>query len=99
TEHRADHNGVVRLAVSDPLVAVVTAEGRLDEPVVIGPDDNGLTVTLWDRVDAEGRRRVSMHFGGDVMLGRRYLDPDRPTAWTHDDVSARRLIRHLAPLS
>ncbi|HSJ91720.1 MAG TPA: CapA family protein [Ilumatobacter sp.] len=99
TEHRTDHDGVARLSLSDPVVAVVTAEGRLDEPVVVGPDDNGLTITLWDRVDAEGRSRVSMHFGGDVMLGRRYLDPNRPTAWAHDQVSARRLVRHLAPLS
>lgn len=99
SEHRADHNGVARLEVSDPAVIVVSAPGRLDEPAVIGPDDNGLTIALWDREDDRGRPRVSMHFGGDVMLGRRYLDLDRPTASASTGVGARRIVRHLAPLA
>lgn len=99
SRHRADHEGVVRLALSDPVVVVATADGRLDEPAVVGPDDNGLTIALWDRRDAAGRQRVSMHFGGDVMLGRRYLEPALPTASAHDAASARSLVRHLAPLT
>jgi poly-gamma-glutamate capsule biosynthesis protein CapA/YwtB (metallophosphatase superfamily) len=99
SHHRADDRGLVRLELSSPAVVVVTAPGRIDEPVVVGPHDNGLTVALWDREGADGRQRVSMHFGGDVMLGRRYLDPDRRTAWVGSDTGARRLVRHLAPLS
>jgi poly-gamma-glutamate capsule biosynthesis protein CapA/YwtB (metallophosphatase superfamily) len=91
--------GSVQLSLTDPVVANVSAQGSLVEPVVIDTTDAVTTVHLWDRTGADGRGRVSMHFGGDVMLGRRYLDPERPVSFVDDAESARRVVRDLAPLS
>ena len=41
-----------------------------------------------------------MHFGGDVMLGRRYLETDRADSTiVTDAASARDIVSDLAPLS
>ena len=56
----------------------MTAPGTVPEPVAIGPRDDELTVRLLDRIGPDGDERVALHFGGDVMLGRRYQEPTRP---------------------
>ena len=77
----------------------MTAPGVLPEPVAIGPRDGGLTVRLLDRIGPGGEERVAMHFGGDVMLGRRYEEPTRPgTPVVHDSASARRVVDDLGPV-
>lgn len=55
-----------------PVLGIIEAEGFLPEPVILGLEDAGgeRPVPLWgDDV------HWSMHVGGDVMLGRRYLAP------------------------
>lgn len=54
-------------------LAIVKAQGHLDEPVVVGRGDDGNTirVKLW----TAGPRRWAMHSGGDVMFARRYQAP------------------------
>ncbi len=69
----ANRDGAVRLeGLTRPVLALVGGPGRIVEPVPVGRDDaeNPLAVTVMARND----RRV-LHFGGDVMLGRRYLEP------------------------
>ncbi len=93
-----DGQGEAQLALSRPVVAVVTAPGALPEPVAIGPRDGELTVRLLDRIGPAGEERVALHFGGDVMLGRRYEEPTRPgTPVVHDSASARRVVDDLGP--
>jgi poly-gamma-glutamate capsule biosynthesis protein CapA/YwtB (metallophosphatase superfamily) len=94
-----DRRGSVDLRIDGPVVLTVSSKGTLPEPVAIGPNDHLTTVHLWDRVGADGQTRTSMHFGGDVMLGRRYLDPDRRTPFVDDAASARSVVSDLAPLS
>ncbi|MCP4807422.1 MAG: CapA family protein [Proteobacteria bacterium] len=91
----ADSRGRIDLRrLTRPELLVVEAGEFLAEPVVVGPSDRDdtLTVTLYDAAD-----RTSMHFGGDVMLGRRYeldghIDPD------DRETTARQVVRDLGPL-
>lgn len=95
----ADDTGRAEVSLTGPVVAQVSSRGTLIEPVVLGPNDGPTTVHLWDRVGTDGSERVSMHFGGDVMLGRRYLDPEASGAFVDDAESARAVVDDLAPLS
>ena len=92
-------DGQAAIGLDRPVVAVVSKSGFLDEPLAIAPGDVSLSVRLWARVGADGSPRASVHFGGDVMLGRRYLEPDRSTPFVHDEASARRVVAELGPLS
>ncbi len=92
-------DGYVEIDVSSPVVAQVSSATSLVEPVTLAPTDATTTVRLWDRVGADGSRRRSLHFGGDVMLGRRYLDPELATPFVDDAESARAVVSDLAPLS
>lgn len=56
------------------MLAVVSADGFLPEPVVVGRDDSGTTVRVRLLAD-KGGLRWAMHATGDVMFGRRYNDP------------------------
>ncbi len=95
-----DDQGEVELALSRPISAIVTAPETVPEPVAIGPRDDQLTVRLFDRVGRDGDERVALHFGGDVMLGRRYQEPTRPgTPVVDDSTSARRVVEDLGPLT
>jgi poly-gamma-glutamate capsule biosynthesis protein CapA/YwtB (metallophosphatase superfamily) len=95
-----DRRGEALLDLSRPVVAIVSAPGTVPEPVAIGPRDDGLTVRLLDRIGPTGDERVAMHFGGDVMLGRRYQEPTRPgTPVVDDAASARRVVEDLAPMA
>ncbi len=93
-------DGELAIEISQPVSGVVSAHGALAEPVVIGPADVTTSVRLWDRFGPEGVERTSMHFGGDVMLGRRYLETDRPdTPVVTDERSARGVVSDLAAVS
>ncbi len=97
---RTNDDGESAIKIAQPVTAVVSADGKLTEPIVIGPGDVSMVVRLWDRVGPDGIARNSMHFGGDVMLGRRYLEPTRPdTPLVTDAESARHVVGDLAPLS
>jgi poly-gamma-glutamate capsule biosynthesis protein CapA/YwtB (metallophosphatase superfamily) len=92
--------GEALIGISEPATAVVSFENSLDEPVVIGADDLSTTIRLWDRIGPRGVERMSMQFGGDVMLGRRYLEPTRTdTPVVTDAKSARSIVSDLAPIS
>ncbi len=97
--HRTDDSGRAELELRGPIVAQVSAPDTLVEPVAIAPTDGITTVRLWDRIGGDGAERISMHFGGDVMLGRRYLDPDSRNIIVEDEEDARRVVEDLAPLS
>lgn len=85
---------------SEPALLIVEAPGFLPEPVVLGPEDSaGLReIRLKADVGPGGPRRV-FHFGGDIMLGRRYQEPIQPdTALVLSDAEARAAVAPLAPL-
>jgi poly-gamma-glutamate capsule biosynthesis protein CapA/YwtB (metallophosphatase superfamily) len=97
--HTADFSGVIRLDLSQPVAGVIFASGKLPEPVAIGTSADVLTVTMYDRVTADGTERIAMHFGGDTMLGRRYQAPiraDTPRVDTEQD--AREIVSDIGPL-
>lgn len=91
--------GTLELDLAHPVGGVVAAPGKLDEPLVVGPGDTGITVVMYDRSGPAGLR-LAYHFGGDVMLGRRYQSPARDgTAVADDAASARSVVSDLAPLA
>lgn len=96
---RTDSDGRVTIELERPASVVVSAPDFLDEPVAIGPTDARVAVNLWARVDDDGRHRTSIHFGGDVMLGRRYLDPDRRTPFVDDAATARRVVAEVSDMA
>lgn len=95
-----DAKGRVHLrGLRSPVLAQVVADGFLAEPVPVGPDWQGqqVRVRLWSD---EGGARFAMHSGGDVMLGRRFLEPTsgEPLVVTDDGgASARAVVSDLAP--
>jgi poly-gamma-glutamate capsule biosynthesis protein CapA/YwtB (metallophosphatase superfamily) len=90
----------IQLSVDQPVAGVVRAEGYLPEPVVIDPSTTSSVVQLWRRQAADGSLRTSMHFGGDVMLGRRYQARDvrSDTPLVYNDDQARGVVSSIAPL-
>lgn len=94
-----DEGGRAEITITGPVVARVSTRSSLVEPVVLDPSDGVTTVHLWDRIADDGTERISMHFGGDVMLGRRYLDDDASGPFVTDGDSARAVVDDLAPLS
>ncbi|MGH9132963.1 MAG: CapA family protein, partial [Ilumatobacteraceae bacterium] len=99
-EAQTNGSGEASLALSRPVTAIVTAPGSLPEPVAIGPRDSGLTIRVLDRVGPDGDERVALHFGGDVMLGRRYQEPTRDgTPVVRDGSAARRVVDDVAAMA
>lgn len=97
--HAADASGRIEIEISGPVAGVVTAEGMLPEPVVVAPRDDDVTVTLLARQGPHGPRSV-VHFGGDVMLGRRYQEPTQlGTAIADSDTGARSVVADLGVIS
>lgn len=94
--------GIQRL--SQPTLVVVEAPGYIPEPVVIDRDDEGadVSVRLLSAIGSGGERRVVMHFAGDSMIGRRYVDPasDDTAVLTKGDggASARSIVNAAIPL-
>lgn len=93
-------DGATDVVIDQPVAGVARAEGFLDEPVVLDPDDGSATVRLLRRIGPSGTERRVLHFGGDVMLGRRYQAPgDREGTPTVDDAeAARAVVRDIAPI-
>jgi len=89
-----------------PELVVLSKEGYLDEPLTVGWSDQDGTRPVTLLADGDGQRLV-LHSGGDVMLGRRYVDPDdEDEEYESGDGllipgdggdSARALVRHLSP--
>lgn len=97
------HGGRAVIETDQPVAAVVSAAGFLPEPVVLSRDlAPRFTLELWARVGPSGAPRVSFHFGGDTMLGRRFVQPirtDTPVLAPADGgASARAIVSDLAPL-
>ncbi len=92
------------LELVQPTLLVVRAPGFLPEPVVVDRSAAGtsIPVPLLAELGPGGERRLVLHFGGDAMLGRRYLEPtrgDTAIVITGDGgVSARAVVSALSPL-
>ncbi len=76
-----------------PISGVVSADGYLSEPFIVGRVDHRATRTirLWDD------SRWALHAGGDVMLGRRYEEPGGLLE-TDQAAGAAQVVSNLAPL-
>ena len=99
SEHESNERGQIELGLSGPIAGVVTAPGKLPEPIAFGPRDGETTITLLDRIGPNGER-TSMHFGGDTMLGQRYQQPLREDSVAATSSSAARaVVNELGPLS
>lgn len=96
---KSGRTGVIGMNLREPVAGVVSADGKLDEPVVLAPGDQRDEVVLLDREGPDGTR-VALHFGGDVMLGRRYQEPGRRGTPVVDDAeSARGVVSDIAPIT
>lgn len=89
-------DGRIRLSVDQPVFGFVEAEGYLDEPVVVSPATPRMVVPLVSTTGPGGERRV-LHFGGDTMIGRRYLTGEAGGG-VPDAEAARSLVADVAPL-
>ena len=101
----ADGDGRVRLErLREPQLLIVSAPGFLSEPVVVERSLAGVesTVSLLSETGPAGERRLVIHFAGDAMLGRRYIEPtqDVTAVVTPGDggASARAVVAPIAPL-
>ncbi|MGB3734118.1 MAG: CapA family protein [Ilumatobacter sp.] len=94
----SDDDGLAVVSIGAPAVATIETDLTLPEPVAIAPRDGSIDVRLWNRTGADGNERTSLHLGGDVMLGRRYLDPELSTPFVDDAESARQVVADLGPL-
>ena len=94
----ADRKGVVHLrGLTRPVLAIAGEAASLSEPVPLGPEDEGAEVEV---VLFASAGRTALHFGGDVMLGRRYLAPSEgaPLLDPADPATgARAVVAALAP--
>ena len=61
--------------LAHPVMTILSLDGYLDEPVPVGRGDADAIVQAVLLSDGNGSRIV-LHCAGDVMLGRRYEDPD-----------------------
>lgn len=66
--------GRATLDLDQPVLALVSKDDVLDEPVAIGRGDAGqvVRVRVWRSMNGH---RWAMHSAGDVMFGRRFTDP------------------------
>ncbi len=99
TTTKSNADGVAIVSIESPVVVTIETDDTLPEPVAIAPRDADIEVRLWNRNSVEGSERTSLHFGGDVMLGRRYLDPELSTPFVDDAESARRVVADVAPIT
>jgi poly-gamma-glutamate capsule biosynthesis protein CapA/YwtB (metallophosphatase superfamily) len=90
-------DGTVELPLRAPELAVIRATGMVPDAIVVGNRDI-TTVTLLASTGPGGRRTV-MHFAGDFMMGRRFLEPDDGSEpLVTDEASARAVVSDIAPL-
>ncbi len=96
-------DGTAVVDTDQPEAGVAVADGYLPEPVVLSREvAPRLTLRLWSTHAPDGTPRLSFHFGGDTMLGRRFVKPIRPDTprLARDDGgrSAREVVTEVAPL-
>lgn len=92
---RAEVNGEVRAGLDRPTLARVTADGFLSRVVALDPGRVD-EVALTRRAD-DG---LSLRFGGDVMMGRRYFVADGARkAWLSEEPTATELARPLEAIA
>jgi poly-gamma-glutamate capsule biosynthesis protein CapA/YwtB (metallophosphatase superfamily) len=93
------NGGTVSLDLRAPELMIVSAPETIAAPVVVGSAGRSeVTVRLWNEMGPSGTRTV-LHFGGDFMMGRRYLDRGQDgTALVTDEESARDVVASIAPL-
>lgn len=72
TEVQADR-GIILLDLDGPVAGVLSADGMLDQPVVIDHTHDH-RITMIAKLGPDGAVRRSFHFAGDTMLARRYLE-------------------------
>ena len=99
----ADARGRAEMSLNQPVLAVVAAPGYLPEPVVVTADvAPELEVGLIARTGPDGTERIAINFAGDMMLGRRYLEPTRESTAvvdpSDDGTSARAVVSDVAPV-
>ncbi len=102
---QVDSQGRFRLAkATGPVLVTLAAPGFLPEPLVVDRTlaAGDISVRLLRESGDGGSRRIVLHFGGDTMLGRRYVTPTSETSArvTPGDggSSARAVARAIAPL-
>ncbi|HVR73704.1 MAG TPA: CapA family protein, partial [Planctomycetota bacterium] len=105
TPQQVDAGGKFRLSgLTGPVLVIIEAPGFLAEPLVVdsGASRTPARVRMLKEAGPFGERRIVMHFAGDVMLGRRYLEPTSAVSAvvTPGDggASARRVVDSIAPL-
>ncbi len=99
----SDESGVIELEIDQPTLVVIGADGMLPEPLVLTREMTPrIEVRMLGRLGPDGTERTVLHFGGDVMMGRRYLTPGREgTAQIvagDGGASARQVVSSIAPL-
>lgn len=87
------------VGVRGPTAGVISLDGYLPEPVILDPSQPAQELVLYARTAADGTPRVSLHFGGDTMMGRRFQQPAREgTPVVEDAAEARAVVAAMAPL-
>jgi poly-gamma-glutamate capsule biosynthesis protein CapA/YwtB (metallophosphatase superfamily) len=92
-------DGSIEVILRSPQLAVVAAPEMLADAIVIGtPDRPDSTIELLAAVGPNGPRTV-MHFAGDFMMGRRYVDAgDGAEPLVTDRETAGAVVGDIAPL-
>ncbi len=93
-------DAVTEVEVEQPVAGVIEASGYLPEVVVLEPARPQATVTMLAKVSPSGIPRTVLHFGGDVMMARRFQEPTEltDTPLVSDDDSAVAVVDAIAPL-
>ncbi|MCP4966331.1 MAG: CapA family protein [bacterium] len=92
-------DGIVALTLRSPELVLVHATGMLSDAVVVGsPDRLDITLRLLSDHGPNGPRTV-MHFAGDFMMGRRYIEgTEQSEPLVADHATAREIVSDIAPL-
>ena len=91
-------DGTISLTLRSPELVVVTATGVLADAIVVGsPDEPEVTLQMLNDSGPNGARTV-MHFAGDFMMGRRYVESDEGDPLVTDEATARSVVSDIAPL-
>ncbi len=92
--------GTRLLKIDQPVAGTIEADGYLSEPFVIDPSDVAISIKLFSRIGPSGAERLALQFGGDVMMGRRFQQPEtrRDTPVVTSDDGARSVVQHVAPI-
>ncbi len=93
-------DGTVSLTLRSPELVVVHATGMLSDAIVVGsPGMPQMTLRLLADSGPGGVRTV-MHFAGDFMMGRRYVESavEDEEPLVTDQTTARGIVNDIAPL-